>query len=585
VSVSTTLVRSLARAVGLLPDARVQVFTRALFTRTARELEASTQDVRGAQEQRLLGLLRRNDDTEVGRRYGFSSMRSIDDYRARVPLCTWDDVAPLVERMVAGEKNVLVAEDVFLYASTSGTTGRRKLIPITSDFVAECRAANRVLFRTSLLTFPSLLRGRRLSMRSPALEDIGPGAQAGSITVALAGGFDEGESALDAVPLEVFRVADFESRYFLCLRFAAQEDVRLASAINPSTLLLFARVLEERAAALASALEEGALGEGLVLEGELRTRLASRARKVPAAAARLRASEREHGFARMRDLFPNLAGLACWKGGSAPWYLSRLPRSYGELPVLDYGYAASEGCFGAPLDADGAASVLVPHGHFVELIPEGQTEAARAGQASTVLLHEAEPGQRYDVVVTTGAGLYRYHMNDIVEVTGRYHQAPLVVFRHKGGNMVSLTGEKLGESHVVRAMDHACDPELPVAGFVLTPWLPAGQGAPGYVLVLDAPGLGELALARLAESFDAALMAENEEYEAKRRSLRLTGVRCALLPAGAFLRHRTRRVLEGAPDAHVKVPHIDPDGRLVLALGLEQSAPALAPRLPCRAAP
>src|SRR5690606_1473813 len=142
-------------------------------------------------------------------------------------------------------------------------------------------------------------------------------------------------------------------------------------------------------------------------------------------------------------------GLVCWKGGSAPWYLSQLPSSYGELPVLDYGYAASEGCFGAPLSTDGASSLLVPHGHFLELVPEDAIEAARAGGQASVLLDEAEPGRRYYVVVTTSGGLYRYDMNDVVEVTGRLGGAPLVVFRHKGGNMSSLTGEKLGESHVV----------------------------------------------------------------------------------------------------------------------------------------
>lgn len=577
------LVRGFARSVGALPDDVVRALGQVLFTRTRKELSAAVRDARETQEQRLLEILRRNANTEVGRRHGFASIASADEYRARVPLTTWEDMAPLVDRMVAGEREVLVDEEVFFYATTSGTTGKRKLIPVTPSFVAECRASTKLLLRTSLLSFPGFLRGKRLTMRSPHVEDLGNGVQAGSITVALSGGLTETEGAFDAVPNAVYRVSDFETRYRLCLRFALEQDLTLVSAINPSTLLLFARTLERHAEDLARALDEGTLGEDLILEDDLRKTLESRARRVPEAARRVRLSLERHGRARMRDAFPRLCGLVCWKGGSAPWYLSQLPSSYGELPVLDYGYAASEGCFGAPLSTDGASSLLVPHGHFLELVPEEEIEAARAGRGQSLLLHEAEVGRRYYVVATTSAGLYRYDMNDVVEVTGKLGGAPLVVFRHKGGNMSSLTGEKLGESHVVRAMDRAAQGER-LAGFTLAPRLPTvGEEPPGYVLALDEESaLSAEEREALAARFDQALREENSEYEAKRASLRLAPARAVALPAGAIARHRSRRVAAGAPDAHVKVPHLSPDGRLLLDLGLEESAPEIAARLPCR---
>ncbi|HEY4223393.1 MAG TPA: GH3 auxin-responsive promoter family protein, partial [Myxococcota bacterium] len=428
----------------------------------------------------------------------------------------------------------------------------------------------------------------------------------GSITVALGGGFEEDEGAFDAVPADVFFVNDFAARYFLAVRFALQERVAVCSAVNPSTLLLFARTLAERGEELARALDDGALGlddaslASAGVDDARAGRLRARALKDPAAAARIRASATEHGAARMCDVLPALAGLVCWKGGSAPFYLDQLVHSYGPVPVLDYGYCASEGCFGAALSTDGAASVLLPHGHVIELIAEDDVDEVRAGKKPTVLLHEAQVGARYFVVVTTGAGLYRYEMNDLIEIVGKRDQAPLAIFRHKGGAMSSITGEKIGESHVVSAMASAAKTTgARVAGFAVAPLLPLPSSSssssaaaavlaaaePRYVLAIDAPALADAALAALARAFDEALAIENEEYDAKRKSLRLDAVIAARLPADSIATHRKKRVDGGAPDAHVKIPHVSPDGALLIELGFALSAPDLAAQLPCARAP
>lgn len=578
------LTQSVARAVGALPSGGVRALSQVLFARTSRDLGDAVRAVPVAQSRRLQQVMERNTGTEFGRRHDFGRIRSVRDLQSAVPLSTWSDMEADVDRMVAGERNVRVAEDPIFYATTSGTTGRRKLIPVTPAFIDECRVATRLLLRTSLMSFPALLRGKRLSMRSPQVEELGGGRQAGSITLALSGGLTRSESAFDAVPTSVFEVEHFDTRYRLCLRFALQEDIRLISAINPSTLLLFARTLEENADRFVEELTSGGLGDDLVLSAEQRRRLTARARAAPAAARRLRDSLARRGRARMVDAFPALSGLVCWKGGSAPWYLSQLRDSYGELPTLDYGYVASEGCFGAPLSSDGASSLLLPHGHVFELIPEDALEAVQAGRERSLELHEAERGARYYVVVTTSAGLYRYQMNDVVEVTGHLGRAPLVVFRHKGGNMSSLTGEKLGESHIVNAMDRLAADTRQLRGFTVAPLLsPVVGEAPRYLLALEgAAAWSAEERQAFARRFDESLRQENMEYDAKRGSLRLGPVEILALPDGAFAHHRARRVAAGAPDAHVKTPHLSRDGGLLLELGLDDVDEALANQLPCR---
>jgi hypothetical protein len=560
---------ALKTALGWLSDDGLRRVVDVGFSRTQRLLREACADPRAAQTARLQQILTENADTVVGRQHGFSRVRTLDDWR-HVPLCDWDDIAPVVDRMVAGERGLLVAEDPIYYATTSGTTGRRKLIPVTGGFIAECRVANRVLYRTMLQAMPALVRGKRLSMRSPKTERLSARAECGSITVALGGGVDD-DNLLDAVPTAVFSIADFSVRYAVALRFALQEPITVASAINPSTLALFAETLSTRADVLAAAAHDGTFGADdallrsasgdIVVDDAIKAALRARLRRAPQAAARLTQSASTHGRARMRDVFPMLAGLVTWKGGTSSWWLQRLRESYGDVPVLDYGYAASEGCFGAPLSTDGpgdgAASLLLPHGHLVELLPEGETDGARA-----LSLDGAEPGQRYAVVVTTSSGLYRYRMHDVVEVVGRHGSAPLAVFRHKEGTMCSITGEKLGEAHVARALSTL---EWRGAGICLTPRL-RDDDTPTYVAAVERADAGDVD--DLARRLDHALCAANEEYEAKRKSLRLGPVVVLVVDDGAFVAARRARVDAGAPDAHVKLPLLSPDGSVLLALGV-----------------
>ena len=67
--------------------------------------------------------------------------------------------------------------------------------------------------------------------------------------------------------------------------------------------------------------------------------------------------------------------------------------------------------------------------------------------------HELKEGATYYIIPTTCYGLYRYHISDLVRVTGFLGKTPLVEFLGKGHRFANLTGEKLSEYHVTRAMD------------------------------------------------------------------------------------------------------------------------------------
>ena len=85
----------------------------------------------GVNEKLLLGILQDNQDTEYGRRYDFEHITSYEEYKNKVPVITYNDIADDIERMVNGEKNILTAYQYNHMNETSGTVGKPKLIPMT----------------------------------------------------------------------------------------------------------------------------------------------------------------------------------------------------------------------------------------------------------------------------------------------------------------------------------------------------------------------------------------------------------------------------------------------------------------------
>ena len=105
--------------------------------KTLADMEAASKAPGAANEALLMRILRENADTEYGRKYGFGEIRSIDEYRQKVPFSNYDNYEPYIRRMVQNkEKNLITAYDVIQYAETSGSVGAQKKIPVTDRSMA-----------------------------------------------------------------------------------------------------------------------------------------------------------------------------------------------------------------------------------------------------------------------------------------------------------------------------------------------------------------------------------------------------------------------------------------------------------------
>ena len=206
-----------------------------------------------------------------------------------------------------------------------------------------------------------------------------------------------------------------------------------------------------------------------------------------------------------------------------------MPLYWGPAPVRDIGLVASEGRFSIPLQTDGSAGVLEVAGNFYEFVPESEIESP---EPTALLAHEVEVGRRYFLILTTPGGLVRYHISDLVQVVGRLGPTPLIEFLNKGEHVSNLTGEKITEFQVTSAINAALDRlDLPVRNYCLAPtW----DRVPYYSLLVEDCDVPAQRAPHLAAAVDKALRERNIEYESKRASGRLRGIRVKTIPAGSW---------------------------------------------------
>ncbi|MEL6492781.1 MAG: GH3 auxin-responsive promoter family protein [Cyanobacteria bacterium J06621_3] len=416
----------------------------------AQQFEAAAKAPALAQQSLLQKSLTRHQTSAFGIAHGFSQIYTAADYRQAVPIQDYEALRPYVQRMMQGEANVLVSDPVQMFTLTSGTTGQPKYIPVTAFSAARnARLMRQWLYRLQV-DHPRCFRGAMVGIVSPAVEGhTANGIPYGSLTGRIYRELPWLMRRAYAIPYPVFEIEDYDARYWAITRYALARQASFLCTPNPSTLLRLAGVMADRADSLIRAIHDGTLaGAEQGLTPEQKEQL--RPRPQPQRARELEQIANATGTLQPKDCWPDLQVIGCWTGGSVGVQAQRLVSAYGTVPIRDAGYLASEARVTLPIEDGTPSGVLDLTLNYYEFIPEGAVDEA---DPPVYLSHELEVGQRYSILLTTPGGLYRYHINDIVEVTGFYHQAPLLAFVRKGKDMSSLTGEKLHANQILAAMD------------------------------------------------------------------------------------------------------------------------------------
>jgi hypothetical protein len=496
--------------------------------------EVATHHPRQVQDELLRRILSYHLDTDFARDHHFAEIHTLEDFRRLLPVAPYEYFEPYIARMRQGEFRALVGDkQVHMFALTSGTTAARKYIPVTSRYLADYRRGWNLWGLRVFRDHPEVKLRPIVQLSSDWQEfHTEAGTPCGSVTGLTAHMQKRIIRWLYCVPGCTGRIKDAAAKYYVALRLSLPRRVGMIIAANPSTLVNLARAGDLEKERLIRDLHDGTLSRDVEIPPDVRAALGRKIRhRYPDRARELEEIVHRTGTLYPRDYWPRDCLIGNWTGGTVNAYLRHFPRYYGSTPVRDIGLLASEGRMTIPV-ADGTPSgVLDVTTHFFEFIPEEE-----AGQANPVVLaaDEVQEGRSYYILLTTSFGLYRYHIHDLVRVTGFHNRTPLIEFLSKGAHFANLTGEKLSEYHVAGAMaDVLRALDLSLTAYSLAPcW---DDERPYYGLFIERGDLaGREQGLRLAAMLERRLAEMNVEYAAKRESLRLGPVRLAMLPTGAW---------------------------------------------------
>lgn len=520
----------------------------------------------------LLGRVARHAESRFGRDHHFHEIRTVEDYRRRVPIGDYARHEPYIDRVRNGDVGALfgAGTDVLMFAVTSGTTNRPKTIPVTRESLQNYRDGWTTWGILAFDDHPAIIEeGLRpiLQIASDWRESFTTGGiPCGAITGLTAQMQNPLVRTTYCMPPAASRIKNIEAKYYVALRFSVYRDLGTTIAANPSTLLAMARLGDREKATLVRDIHDGTIDPKWEISPEVRKALRFRSRwKRRAASRRLDEIINRTGRLLPKDYWPNLEFLSNWMGGAMGAYLRNYPEYFGDAPVRDVGLIASEGRMTIPIEDGTPAGILDLRHHYFEFIPEDQAERE---QPETVGAAELIEGRNYFVIMSTAGGLHRYNIFDLVRCVGFVGKAPLIEFLNKGAHISSLTGEKLSEHQVVAAVEAAQRAlGLRLKSYLL---LPTWGEPPFYSLLVESDDLDAGASSdRFGDRVEAELQSQNVEYANKRETLRLAPVRISRIPEGSWGHFQRRRLAKsGGTVEQYKQPHLIPDVEEITAFRL-----------------
>ena len=440
-----------------------------------------------AQREVLQGLVTAAQYTEFGKKYNFSKLFTIREFKKNVPVHEYDDIKPYILRMMEGEENVLWNTPVKWFAKSSGTTSdKSKFIPMSEESLYDNHfKASKDVLSNYYKNFPSsdLLTGKGLVVGgSHQIHKVTEEIHYGDLSAVLMQNSPFWGQWLRTPELSVALLDEWENKIEKLAQITAGENVTSLAGVPTWTLILLKRILEIK------------------------------------------------GKSTIKEVWPNLE-LYINGGVSFVPYKDQFNRILGDkINYLEI-YNASEGFIAGQQSPDDDGLLLfTEHGIFYEFMP---VEEYGKEKPETMGLKNVVPGKNYALIISTTGGLWRYLIGDTVQFTS------LNPYKIKVTGRLKHYMNAFGEEVIVDNSDKAIAIAAERTGAVVNDYTAApvyfsdnSNGAHEWLIEFDiAPANPDLFVTEL----DSALKNINSDYEAKRHkniALRLPIVHA--LPKGTF---------------------------------------------------
>ncbi len=524
------------------------------------KFDRCTIDPAKTQKKLLLDIIRKNRHTLYGKKYGFSSIKTVEDFQRKVPVNDYESLRYYIKKMMRGDRGVLTKDKTIFFGITSGTTNKPKFIPVTKRSRLQKSQVMSVWLYRVLTDHPEALKGKALVIMSPAVEGYAPsgvpyGSESGDAYKSMPSMIKNHY----ALPYEVFCIKDYEARYYTMLRIGIEADVTNISTMNPLTILVLCQKIDRYAKDIIEDIREGSLNRSLKIDPSIRESIEKTMKPNPERAAFLEKLLQQKGALLPKDFWKDLALIACWTGGTVGLYVTELAKYFPEdIKMRDFGYVSTEARCSVPVSDDGPSGVLTAGSNFYEFIPEediGKTDPRY------LTADKLKKGGRYYIIFTTPGGLYRYNIDDIIRVVGFQKRAPVIEFIQKGKSVSSATGEKLYEAQIIDAIHKAKEATgIDVEFFcACLEW----QIPPSYSFLVEFTHEHDAQKKkRFLNHVEENLGKINIEYKAKRTSQRLGNPKLKILKKGSFESFRKARLAVLQHDSQFKTCHLRCDFKI-----------------------
>uniref|UniRef100_A0A5B6Z6D3 Putative GH3-1 n=1 Tax=Davidia involucrata TaxID=16924 RepID=A0A5B6Z6D3_DAVIN len=440
-------------------------------------IEEMTRNADSVQEKVLAEILSRNAETEYLRQFQLGGSTDRDTFKSKLPVVTYEDLQPYIQRIANGDRSpILSSLPISEFLTSSGTSaGERKLMPTIHEEWDRRQKLYSLLIPVMNLYVPGLDKGKGLYFLFVKAETKTPG---GLLARPVLTSYYKSEQfkkrpydpfLVYTSPDEAILCADsFQSMYtqMLCGLLLREQVLRLG-AVFASGLLRAITFLQHNWKQLVDDIETGTLNPKIT-DPSIRECMSKTLNPNPELAQFIsKECSGENWEGIITRIWPNTKYLDVIVTGAMAQYIPTLDYYSGGLPLPCTMYASSECYFGLNLKPmckpSEVSYTIMPNMGYFEFLPHHPAPPLSGdSQPRLVDLADVQVGKEYELVITTYAGLCRYRVGDILQVTGFHNSAPQFRFIRRKNVLLSIDSDKTDESELQKAIENA---SLLLSGF------------------------------------------------------------------------------------------------------------------------